>query len=103
MKHIYNGEFTTPQINSEKEILHAKIHWLLIYKEENYPTLDLYFSSVLEYLASLNELLDEPKTLIDVMTVVQAAKRANLEGCDFKKYRKLILDAHAKIDSLMED
>lgn len=103
MKHIYNGEFTTPQVSNEKEVLHSKIHWLLIYKEENNPKLDIYFSTVLEYLAGLNELLDEPRTLIDVMAIVQTAKRLNLEGCDFKKYRKLILDAHSKIDLMMEE
>lgn len=100
MKHIYDNEFSPSQMKEEFSILHAKIHWLLIYKEENYPLLDSYFVSVLEYIASLNELLGKPNGFVDLMNILHKARRLNAEGRNFKQYRKLILDAHSKLDEM---
>lgn len=103
MKHIYHGKFSSPQMKDELIILHAKIHWLLIYREENYPLLDAYFVSVLEYIASLNELLGEPKRFVDLMNTLHEARRLNAAGCDFKQYRRKILEAHSKLDEMVGD
>ena len=43
MKHKY-GEFNQNQIANYKKKLHNNVHWLLIYKEENYEFLDEYFN-----------------------------------------------------------
>lgn len=103
MDHIYHGEFVEPQITHERDLLHAKIHWLLIYREEEYEHLDSYFYSLLLYIASLNDLLDHPQSLIDVMVLLHEARIINRKAHDdFTRYRKLILDAHTKVDEWWE-
>ena len=104
MRHKYHGKFMKPQISCEKDLLHAKIHWLLIYREEEYEQLDSYFYSLLLYIASLNDLLNHPKTLVDLMTILHEARILNRKSHDdFTMYRKLILDAHSKVDELLEE
>lgn len=105
MKDIYGGCYSHEQFVSEKRSLHAKIHWLLIYKENNYLKLDTYFLSLLEYISCLNHLFDEPDGIIALLTTLQLARDENLKGvnCDFKKYRKLVLDAHSQIDKILEN
>lgn len=102
MRNIYGGNFEERQMDREKKILHAKIHWLLIYKEEDYSGLDGYFESVLTYISSLNDLLGHPQALVDLMVTLQQARSLSQSGYDHAKYRKLILDAHSKLDALME-
>ena len=105
MKDIYGGYYSHVQFESEKKSLHAKIHWLLIYKENGYLKLDAYFVSLLEYISCLNHLFYEPDGIISLLATLQQARIENQKGmnCDFKKYRKLILDAHSQVDKIMED
>ncbi len=99
MKHIYDGEFIESQLTDERDLLHAKIHWLLIYRENEYEYLDSYFYSLLLYIASLNDLMGHPQSLIDVMVLLHEARIINRKAHDdFTRYRKLVLDAHAKVD-----
>ena len=105
MEHLYHGSFSHEQINSEKKSLHSKIHWLLIYKEEEYPMLDMYFSNLIDYLCSLNYVLSEPPELVSLVVLLNQARSENQKGeqCNFKKYRKLILDAHSLLDNFVEN
>lgn len=105
MKDIYGGCYTQEQFIAEKRNLHAKIHWLLIYKENNYLRLDTYFLTLLEYISCLNRLFYEADEIITLLTTLQLARDENLKGlgCNFKKYRKLVLDAHSQVDRIFED
>lgn len=102
IKTLY-GEFSDEQMRDYKKHLHNRIHWLLIYKEETYDKLDDYFSSILFQLFGLNELLGYPETLVSLVSILEAARLESLKDeCNFKKYRKAILDAHSLIDKLPE-
>ena len=102
MKHLY-GHFTEEQIKNEKRKLHSAIHWLLIYKEQEYLQLDAYFKSLLYKISGLNSLLGNQEILVDILSLLQAAKDENLKtDCDNKIYRKLILDTHDLIDKIKE-
>lgn len=103
MKHLY-GEFTKQQIKDQKKQLHSSIHWLLIYKEENYELLDRYFTSLLYRISGLNELFRTQPEIVTLISVLQSAKtEAKKEDFDFNIYRKLIFDAHSLVDKIRED
>ena len=103
MIHLY-GTFSPSQIKEQKKSLHNSIHWLLIQKEENYEYLDAYFDSLLLRIGGLNDILFEPPELVTLLSLLQAAR---IESCsenfEFKRYRKLILDAHSLIDKIKEE
>lgn len=101
MKYKY-GEYSQEQLHSYKAKLHSKVHWLLIYKENKYPQLDNYFSSIQFQLDGLNELLDCPE-LITLMSLLEAARmEAQKPDCNYSTYRKAVFDAHTMIDRLPE-
>lgn len=103
MMHLY-GEFTATQIKEQKKSLHNSIHWLLIYKEENYEYLDAYFDSLLLRVGGLNDILFAPPELVTLISLLQAArKEACNDNFSFKRYRKLILDSHSLIDKIKEE
>lgn len=103
MMHLY-GHFTPTQMKEQKKSLHNSVHWLLIYKEENYEYLDAYFDSLLLRIGGLNDILFEPPELVTLISLLQAARK---EACNddfsFKRYRKLILDSHSLIDKIKEE
>lgn len=102
MKHKY-GEFDQNQIANYKKKLHNNVHWLLIYKEENYEFLDEYFNSLMLRINGLNRILFYPLCIIELYNVLESAREIlNSENFNFKTYRKLILDAHTFIDKLPE-
>jgi hypothetical protein len=102
MKHKY-GEFNQNQIANYKKKLHNNVHWLLIYKEENYEFLDEYFNSLMLRINGLNRILFYPIHIIELYNVLESAREIlNSENFNFKTYRKLILDAHTFIDKLPE-
>jgi len=102
MEHLY-GTFNSDQIKEQKRSLHNSIHWLLIYKEENYPQLDYYFETLLWRISGMNDILFNPPELVTLISLLETArKEANKKDCDFKKYRKLILDSHSLIDKIKE-
>lgn len=103
MMHLY-GNFSETQIKEQKKSLHNSIHWLLIYKEENYEYLDTYFESLLLRIGGLNDILLEPPELVTLLSLLQAARKEALsDSFEFKKYRKLILDSHSLIDKIKEE
>jgi hypothetical protein len=91
------------QIANYKKKLHNNVHWLLIYKEENYEFLDEYFNSLMLRINGLNRILFYPIHIIELYNVLESAREIlNSENFNFKTYRKLILDAHTFIDKLPE-
>lgn len=98
----YYDKFTQQQLTDYKKKLHSSIHWLLIYKEaDDYEYFDIYFDSLLLKIECLNELLGEQEAILNLFTTLLAArKESQKETCDFKLFRKLILDSHSLLDKI---
>lgn len=102
IKHKY-GCYHDEQFLGYKKRLHNLIHWLLIYAEEDNTILNDYFEKVQYKLQGLNELLDYPTLIIEIMNLVESAKlEFNKPNYSHKVYRKTILDIHELIDKLPE-
>lgn len=102
MKHKY-GTYPSEQFNNYKKRLHSLIHWLLIYAEENKPILNEYFSKVQFKLDGLNELINHPVQMVEIMNLVESAQiEFNKDNYNHDLYRKTILDIHDLIDRLPE-
>ena len=103
------GEFDHEQFAEYKRKLHAKMFWLLIYKDpttsQNYTDIhfDKYFQSLLKEINGLNDILLQPPELIEVMSLLRAAYNESLcEPLNYPAYRKLVLDAHNALDRIGE-
>lgn len=103
MKHLY-GEFSGKQIADYKKDLHSSVHWLLIYKEQNYEKLDEYIHSLLVRVSGLNDVLLQPAEMVNIIGILQAIRKENAKNddCDFGLYRKLVFDVHSLIDRIKE-
>lgn len=100
MKYKY-GTYPDEQFNGYKKRLHSLVHWLLIYAEENNSILNSYFEKVQYKLDGLNELINYPTQLVEIMNLIESAKiEFNRENYNFEIYRKTILDIHDLIDKL---
>lgn len=100
----YCNDLTSEQYEDFRNELHKKIHWLLIYKEKGYIHLDEYFSSLMFKIGGLNSLLGYPPSIMDLLCLLESARQENLKpDCDFKLYRKAILDAHSAIDRIFDE
>lgn len=105
-QHKY-GEFADKQIDEIKEILRHRIFFLLLVAEDEaknnkveYPHIDLIKAntSLLWRISGLNELLGNPIELVTVLSLLEEAKNTiKDDNFNFKKYRKLILDAGEEI------
>ncbi len=83
--------------------LHKKIHWLLVYKEENFPALSDYFEYVLFQLCGLQALFPEDYRIAELIVLIKSAKiESERTNYSHKLYRKAILDAHGLLEELEE-
>lgn len=103
------GEIASSQIRSAKLNLRKQIFYLLLYvdpKEKiKYQDVDVNaaFDNVFTELIGFNKLLFEPPEIVLVLNYLIAAQIIyNAERFDFQKYRKLVLDAGAKIMDVKE-
>lgn len=103
MKHLY-GEFTDNQIFETKKYLRSSIYFLLLCVDPNtceeHTNVDVneIFENLLTKLGGFNHLLYYHKNVVDVMSLLKAAQDVyNQPDLDFRKYRKLILDAGAEV------
>lgn len=95
------GQFTNEQFEKFKEKLHSKIHWLLVYKEDKCDFLSDYFETTMQYIGGLNEILEHNSLIIDLLVTLQVAlDESKKSNCNFKIYRKNILEAHNIIERL---
>lgn len=95
------GVYPSKQFKDYKKRLHSLIHWLLIYAEENSSILDSYFEKVQFKLDGLNELINYPPQLVEIMNLIEAARlEFHKENYNHELYRKTILDIHDLIDKL---
>lgn len=96
--------FTDKQFAEFKTRLHSKIHWLLVYKENDEYSNDFlfdYFKSTMQFIGGLNEILEHNALIIDLLVTLQVAfDESKKEDCDFKMFRKNVLEAHKIIDRL---
>lgn len=95
-------DFSPKQIELYKKKMHSSIIKLLYFKEENNPTLQEYFETVLWELGGFNSLTGFQVIMIEIISNIEEARRENLKGkqLNFKKYRKLILDSMSLVDKL---
>lgn len=103
MKHKY-GTFKKSQFSEYKNRMHDLVHWLLIYaEEEKTDTLNKYFIKVQYKLNGLNELINYPSQMVEIMVLVESARlEYQKENFNFKTYRKIVLDIHELIDRIPE-
>lgn len=104
MKKYKYGYYEVKQFSDYKKRIHSLVHWLLIYADDNDPILKDYFDTVQYKLNGLNELLNYPTQLIEIMNLIESAKSEyNKDDYDHKRYRKTILDVHDLIDKIPEE
>lgn len=111
MKYLY-GEFSDNQIQSTTLLMHNEIHKLLLYKDNNFKD-DIfksdeefynYFSNLLYRYGGFNELLGKPNMMVNFMSVLQEAYHESLrDDFNYKKFRKLILDAHGYLTNMFKE
>ena len=100
IKHKY-GEFTNAQFSDFLDTVHDWVHWVLIYAEQSHEATLPYIRTTQLKLAGLNDLLEQDKHLLEIMTLVESAKiEYERAGCKTPHLRKMILDAHDEIDLL---
>ncbi len=99
MKYKY-GEFQDKQFHDYKQLLHNKVHWLLIYEETSYPGLTEYIKNLQFYLSGLVELTDSPQ-IVNLVNIIECILLEYMNPKhNHKHYRKLVLDAHSIIDQI---
>ena len=103
------GFYSPTQINSTKNSIRKSIFFLLLYVDPktsvDYPDIDVVeaFHNLQFKLNGLNSILLEPPELVETMALLESALEEYKSECfDFKKYRKLILDAGSEIMRLKE-
>lgn len=103
------GEFSQKQIRLTKKEIRKQIIFLLTIVDpelkDEYKHIDVNaaYQSLMEELSGLNELLFCPPELVLVMSLLESAlKEYNSSEFDFSKYRKLVLDAGAKVETIKE-
>lgn len=103
------GEYSQEQIQQTKKEIRKSIIFLLSIADpelaEKYKHIDVNaaFYSLLEELSGLNTLLFCPPEIVIVMSLLEAAlKEYNNPDFNFSKYRKLVLDAGAKVERIKE-
>lgn len=103
------GNIPNHQISSTKSYLQKSIFYLLLYVDPNesfkYPEVNVNdaFVNVFHQLLGFNNILLEPPEVPIVMNSLESARILyNSDNFDYSIYRKLILDAGAKIMEVKE-
>lgn len=104
------GSYSPNQICMEKTLVRKLIFFLLLYVDpktkDEYPGIDVEnaFLNLQYKLDGLNSILLEPVELVNTMSLLESALLEYKKGeCfNFRKYRKLILDAGSEIMRIKE-
>ena len=108
MKHTY-GEYTEDQVAEFKQRIRKKIYFLLL--SVDYNTADQFkyinkkqaFKSLLYELGGASRVFFQPEQIVECINLLEEARDELFgEGFNYKKYRKLILDAGAAIERIKE-
>lgn len=97
------GNFKKEQMEEYKKKLHDKLFWCLLYAEpqirEQFGNVDVdkYFYFLLLEIDGLNRILEYPKELVEIQSIVHEAKTLiQNENFEYMSYRKLVLDSHSR-------
>ena len=113
MNHKY-GEFSQTQMAESKRKIRSSIFFLLLIVDpktrNQYEGIDVNqaFTDIMLKLNGMNSLLFYPTELVEVMSLLEAAliqynaPEFNTEDFQHSAYRKLILDAGAKVIAIKE-
>lgn len=106
IQHKY-GEFKNSQVEYYKQKFRKKIFWLILYTDkrtnQNYQNIDVeeFHKNLIFEISSCNELLLHPQNFVEIINrLEQALKVLESDKFDFKKYKKLVFDAGALINTL---
>lgn len=101
------GECTENQLEFYKTKLQKKIFWLIIYTDpktsEPYKNFDVlrFHRNLIEEFSSFNSMFDFPDDFLEIINCLNEALDILMsDRFDFKRYRKLVLDAGALVTSL---
>ena len=107
--HSKYGTYSSTQIHSTKVSIRKSIFFLLLYVDPatsgEYPDINVAdaFSNLQYRLNGLNSILQEPPEIIETMSLLEAAlNEYKSDNFNFKRYRKLVLDAGSRIMSMEE-
>lgn len=99
--------FTSEQIENEKKLLRKKIFYLLLIVDpetaNEYSNVDIEaaFEDLFSDLDGLNEIFSYPVEMVNVAKkLAKALKEFKSSDFDFKKYRKLVLDAGSEVTKI---
>lgn len=103
------GSFSSSQIRETKETMRKNIFFLLLLADPKtkgqYPdvNINLAFDDLMYKINGFNSLLCYPTEIVEIMSILEEARKELDEPeLDFTKYRKLVLDAGAKVSSIKE-
>lgn len=109
VKHKY-GTFKSKQIRETKESMRKQIFFLLLLADPatkgQYPEVDIHlaFNNLMNRISGFNSLLSYPIEIVDILSILeQAQNKLNEPTFDFESYRKLVLDAGARVNSIKEE
>lgn len=107
--HSKYGTYSSTQIHSTKVSIRKSIFFLLLYVDPEtsgeYPDINVAdaFSNLQYRLNGLNSILQEPPEILETMSLLEAAlNEYESDNFNFKRYRKLVLDAGSRIMSMEE-
>lgn len=96
--------FTAEQIENEKKLLQKKIFYLLLIVDpdtaDRYPNVDVEaaFEDLFSDLDGLNEIFSHPTEMVNIAKkLAKALKIFQSDDFQYKKYRKLVLDAGSEV------
>lgn len=99
-----NFSFSEEELKSYFIRLHKRIHWLLVYKEENFPSLPAYFDYIFYQLKGLQSLFPDSRNIVELVVLIRAAElESKKKDYDHFMYRKSILDAHGVISEIEKE
>ena len=102
MEGLY-GKISEQQLSEFKKRLHNKIHWLLVYKEEeSYDVnFDAYFEELMKYIGEAGEVLRQDAIALEILTTLRMAYRETIKDTfSHYRYRHYVLEAHNLVDRL---
>lgn len=100
------GKITEQQLSEFKKRLHSKIHWLLVYKEEDSFDVDYdtYFTELMEYIGQAGEVLRQDSIALEILTTLRMAYEETVKDTfSHYRYRHYVLEAHNLVDRLGVD
>lgn len=107
--HSKYGEFSQSQIQDVKRGIRKNIIFLLaiadpkLKEEYKHINVNAAFDSLLNELSGMNSLLNNPPEIVTIMSLLESALlEYNSSYFDFSRYRKMILDACAKVNFIKE-